>query len=96
MLPFVNAIVTLLHCIYLMHSLHHTLLDNCMYLMMQSCLLRMVHTRATEQVVLDIPEGSARRGRGQAPCANAPPPPPSCSPDSLEQLLAMQATPTAR
>jgi hypothetical protein len=27
MLPFVNAFVTLLQCIYLMQSLHHTLLD---------------------------------------------------------------------
>jgi hypothetical protein len=86
MLPFVNAIATLLHCIYLMHSLHHTLLDNCMYLMMQSCLLRMVHMRAAEQVVLDIPEGSARRGRGQVPRANAPPPPPPHPSVSLEEL----------
>jgi hypothetical protein len=33
MLPFVNAIFNLLYCIYLMHSLHHTLLDYCKYLM---------------------------------------------------------------
>jgi hypothetical protein len=38
MLPFVNAIVTLLHCIYLMQSLHHILLGLCKYLMMQSSL----------------------------------------------------------
>jgi hypothetical protein len=43
----------------------------------------MVHTRATEEVILNILEGSAGRGRGQVPRANAPPHPP----DSLEQLL---------
>jgi hypothetical protein len=29
MLPFVNAIATLLHCVYLMQSIHHILLDIC-------------------------------------------------------------------
>jgi uncharacterized coiled-coil protein SlyX len=90
MLPFVNAIVTLLHCIYLMQSLHHTLLDICKYLMMQSYLWQMVCMSATEENVLHIPEGSTRRGRGQAPRVNAPPPPPSHPPVSLEQLLATQ------
>jgi hypothetical protein len=33
MLPFVNVIVNPLYCIYLMHRLHHILLDNCKYLM---------------------------------------------------------------
>jgi hypothetical protein len=33
---FVNAIVNLLHCIYVMQSLHHNLLDLCKYLMMQN------------------------------------------------------------
>jgi hypothetical protein len=48
-----------------------------------------VHTRASEDPIHDIPEGSAGRGRGQAPCGNAPPPPPH-SPVRLEQLLATQ------
>jgi hypothetical protein len=34
MLPFVYAIETLLHCVYLMQ--HHIILDICKYLMMQS------------------------------------------------------------
>jgi hypothetical protein len=46
-------------------------------------------TRTSEDPILDIPEGSARRGRGQAPCGNATPPPPR-PPVSLEQLLATQ------
>jgi hypothetical protein len=51
----------------------------------------MVHTRATEDDVLDIPEGSALRGRGcgHPSHGNAPPPPPHL-PVSLEQLLATQ------
>jgi hypothetical protein len=36
--------------------------------------------------ILDIPEGSVRRGRGQVPRGGAPPHPPV----SLEQLLATQ------
>jgi hypothetical protein len=86
MLAFVNASVTLLYCIYLMHSLHHTLLDCCKYLMMQSYLWQIVHTRAIEEAALNIPEESAGCGCGKAPCGNAPPPPP-CPPISLEQLL---------
>jgi hypothetical protein len=46
----------------------------------------MVHTRTSEDAILDIPEGSIRRGRGQVPRGSAPPPPPV----SLEQLLAIQ------
>jgi hypothetical protein len=74
-----------------MHSLHHNLLDHYDYLMIQSCLWQMVCTRATDDDVLDIPEGSAPhgRGRGQASRSNAPSPPPH-PPISLEQLLAMQ------
>jgi hypothetical protein len=51
----------------------------------------MVHTRATDDDMLDIPEGSAPRGRGrgQPPCGNAPLPPPHPL-VSLEQLLATQ------
>jgi hypothetical protein len=49
----------------------------------------MVHTRTSEELILDILEGSIRRGRGQAPCGKAPPPPPH-PPVSLEQLLATQ------
>jgi hypothetical protein len=56
-----NAIASLsIYCIYLMHSLHHILLDHYDYLMMQSCLWQMVRTRTTDDDVLDIPEGSAR------------------------------------
>jgi hypothetical protein len=51
----------------------------------------MVHTRTTDDDMLDIPEGSAPRGRGhgQPSRGNAPPPPPH-PPVSLEQLLATQ------
>jgi hypothetical protein len=49
----------------------------------------MVHTRTSEDPILDMPEGSTGCGRGQAPRGNAPPPPPR-PPVSLEQLLAMQ------
>jgi hypothetical protein len=89
MLPSVNAIVTLLHCVYLMQSLHHILLNICKYLMMQSSLWQMVHTRTSEDPILNIPDRSVGHGRGQAPCGNAPPPPPR-PPVSLEQLLATQ------
>jgi hypothetical protein len=64
MLPFVNAIVTFLHCVYLMQSFHHILLDMCRYLMMQSGIWKMVRTRTSEDSILDIPVGSVRRGRG--------------------------------
>jgi hypothetical protein len=49
----------------------------------------MVHTRTSEELSLDIPEGSTRHGRGQVPHGSAPPPPPRPS-VSLEQLLATQ------
>jgi hypothetical protein len=86
----VNAIASLsIYCIYLMHVLHHILLDHYDYLMMQSFLWQMVRTRTTDDDVLDIPEGSTPcgRGRGQHSRDNAPPPPPH-PPVSLEQLLA--------
>jgi hypothetical protein len=92
MLSSVNAIASLsIYCIYLMHSLHHILLDHYDYLMMQSCLWQMVRTRTTDDDVLDIPEGSAPRGcgRGQPSRGNAPLPP-LHPPVSLEQLLATQ------
>jgi hypothetical protein len=89
MLPLVNAIVTLLHCIYLMQSLHHNLWDLCKYLMMQSSLWQMVRTRACEDPILNIPEGSVGRGHGQAPRGNEAPPP-SRAPVNLELLLATQ------
>jgi hypothetical protein len=46
----------------------------------------MVHTRTSEDAILDIPEGSVGRRRGQVPRGGAPPPPPV----SLEQLIATQ------
>jgi hypothetical protein len=49
----------------------------------------MVHTRTCEDPILNIPEGSTGRGRGQALRGNAPHPPPH-APVSLEQLLATQ------
>jgi hypothetical protein len=52
----------------------------------------MVHTRATEDAELDIPEGSTEHGRGhgQAPRGNPLPLPPPHPPISIEQLLAPQ------
>jgi hypothetical protein len=50
---------------------------------------QMVHTRTSEDPILDIPEGFAGCGHGQARCGNAPPPSP-CPLVSLEQLLATQ------
>jgi hypothetical protein len=47
---------------------------------------QMVHTRTSEDSILDIPEGSVRRWCGQVPCDSAPPQPLV----SLEQLLATQ------
>jgi hypothetical protein len=62
MLSFANAIASLfIHCIYLLHSLHHILLEHYDYLTMQSCLWQMVRTRTTNDDVLDILEGSAPR-----------------------------------
>jgi hypothetical protein len=72
-----------------MQSLHHNLLDVCKYLMMQSSIWQMVHTMTSEDSILDIPEGSVGRGRGQVPHGGAPPPPPH-PPISLEQLLTTQ------
>jgi hypothetical protein len=72
-----------------MQSLHHILQDICKYLMMQSSIWQMMHTRTSEELVLDILEGSAGRGSGQAPHGSAPPPPPR-PPISLVQLLATQ------
>jgi hypothetical protein len=87
--PFVNTIIIQLHCVYLMQRFHHMLLDMCKYLMMQSSTRQMIHTRTSEELNLDILEGSTGRGRGQVPHGNAPPPPPPPrSPLSLEQLLA--------
>jgi hypothetical protein len=89
MLTCVNAIASLYCYIYLMHVLHHNILNCCNYLMMQSYLWQMMHTRANGDDVLDVPEGSAahRRRHGQPSRGNAPPPPPR-PPVSLEQLLA--------
>jgi hypothetical protein len=78
--------VTLSHCVYLMQSLYRNLLDVCKYLMMQSSIWQMVHTRTSENSILNILEGSIGRGCGQVPRGGAPPRPPV----SLEQLLAMQ------
>jgi hypothetical protein len=51
----------------------------------------MVHTRITDDHVLDIPEGSALRGHGCGhPSRGNAPPPPSHSPVSLEKLLATE------
>jgi hypothetical protein len=72
-----------------MQGFHHILLDICKYLMMQRSIWQMVRTRTYEELSLDIPEGSARCGRGQVPHGGAPPPPPR-PPISLEQLLATQ------
>jgi hypothetical protein len=72
-----------------MQSLHHNLLDACKYLMMQSSIWQMVHTRTSEGSILNIPEGSVGRGCGQVPRGGAPCPPPR-PPVGLEQLLATQ------
>jgi hypothetical protein len=77
------------HYVYLMQGVHHILLDICKYLMMQSSIWQMVHTRTSEDPILDIPEGSLGHGHGQIPRGGAPPPPPR-PPISLEQLLATQ------
>jgi hypothetical protein len=75
-LSYVNAIASLYCSIYLMHDLHHNLLDCCNYLMMQSYLWQMVHTRANGDNVLDALKRSVahRCGRGQHSHGNAPPP----------------------
>jgi hypothetical protein len=81
--------LSFIYCIYLMHSLHHNLLDHYDHLMMQNCLWQMVRMRATDDDVLNIPEGSAPRGcgHGQPSRGNALPPPPH-PPVRLVQLLA--------
>jgi hypothetical protein len=50
---------------------------------------QMVHTRTSEDSILNIPKGLVGCGRGQVPRDNAPPQPPR-PPVSLEQLLATQ------
>jgi hypothetical protein len=72
-----------------MQSLHHTLLNLCKYLMVQTSLWQMVCTRTFEDPIPDILEGFAGCGRGQVPCGTTPPPSP-CPPVNLEQLLATQ------
>jgi hypothetical protein len=49
----------------------------------------MVHTRNSEDPILNIPEESVGHGHGQVPHSNALPPPPRL-PVSMEQLLATQ------
>jgi hypothetical protein len=78
-----------------MQSLHHKLLDICKYLMMQSSIWKMVHTRTSEDSILDIHEGSVGREHGQVQRGGAPPPPPRL-PISLKQLLATQNDLTRR
>jgi hypothetical protein len=86
MLPLVNAIVTLLHCVYLKQSLHHILLDLCKYLMIQSSLWQMVRTRSGKDVYDDVPEFSTHHHGTFHP--HVPPSSPPMLPVSLEQLLA--------
>jgi hypothetical protein len=91
MLPFLNAIVTILHCIYLMKAYIILYWTCCLYLMVQSYLWQIVHTRSTEEAMLGIPEPTTGRGQAlHAPsCWNAPPPPPPPI-VSIEQLFATQ------
>jgi hypothetical protein len=70
-------------------SLHHTLLDLCMYLMVQSYLWQMVHTQSVDELAFDILEGSTGRGRSQALRGNEPPPPP-LPPVDIAQMLPTQ------
>jgi hypothetical protein len=73
--------------VYLMQGFHHILQDIYEYLMMQSSIWQMLHTRTVEELNLDRPKGSAGCGRDQIPRGDAPPLPPP-PPISLEQLLA--------
>jgi hypothetical protein len=57
--------------------------------MIQSSIWQTVCTRTSEELNLDISEGSTGCARAQVPHGNAPPPPPRL-PISLEQLLAAQ------
>jgi hypothetical protein len=68
-----------------MQGFHHILLDICKYLMMQSSIWQIMHTRTSTDPILDIPEGSVGRGCGDVPRGGAPPRPSV----NLEQLLAM-------
>jgi hypothetical protein len=77
------------HCVYLMQGFHHILLDICKYRMMQSSIWQMVHTRISEDTILNIPDAFVGRGHGQVPRGSAPPPPPRPL-ISLEQLLTTQ------
>jgi hypothetical protein len=61
--------------VYLMQGFQHILLDICKYLMMQSSIWQMVHTRTFEDAILDIPEGSVGHGSVQVPRGGAPPQP---------------------
>jgi hypothetical protein len=72
-----------------MQGFYHILLDICKYLMMQSSIWQMVHTRISKELSLNIPKGSSGCGRSQVPRGGAPPPPPRL-PISLEQLLSTQ------
>jgi hypothetical protein len=56
--------LSFIYCIYLMHRLHHILLDHYDYLMMQRCLWQMVRMRTIDDDVFDIPKGSAPRRCG--------------------------------
>jgi hypothetical protein len=48
------------HYVYLMQDFHHILLDVCKYLMMQSSIWQMVHTRTFEELtstaLRDLPD----------------------------------------
>jgi hypothetical protein len=87
MLPYVNAIATLLHYVNLMKRLHHI-----GHVQISNDAKVNVTDGAYqdfEDHILDIPEGSTEHRCGHAPCGNAPPLPPR-PPVSLEQLLATQ------
>jgi hypothetical protein len=70
-----------------MQGFHHILQDIYKDLRIQRSIWQMVRTRTSEELSLDIPEGSAGRGRGQVSRGNAPSPLPRLL-ISLEQLLA--------
>jgi hypothetical protein len=89
MLPFVNTIVKL-HVVFTFYIAYIIFYWTIAISNGVGCLWQMVQTRATEDADLDIPKGSASRGRadGQAPRGNPPLPPPLCLPVSIEELLA--------
>jgi hypothetical protein len=70
-----------------MQGFHHILQDIYKDLRIQSSIWQMVRTRTSEELSLDIPEGSAGRERGQVSHGDAPSPLPRLL-ISLEQLLA--------